>query len=355
MACSAAVTATGIWPINCSLAATPPHGTAHTAAPAANFATTLASVNRAPLVQVLGLPAASDVEMLRTQLEPGSTALWWRISLSSFNFSSQSQARDSNGTIRESILLDGELTRLALTARKKMGERAAFALTIPYIAHHSGNADQAIEQWHRLFGLPNSNRDLREQDLLVYDYQRDGQQRLRLDRNVAGIGDINLEWQQLLGKSAAGTATALRLGIKIPSGDADKFSGSGSGAAYAEFAAAGRTGTAALWRWQASGGLLLSEGGGLLGDLRRKAIVFGSAALARRIDQRWQLKAQLESHSKAYRSDTNEIGKQGLQLALGLGLQASPAMQWELFFTEDLITRSSPDFGLGISLRYLPR
>ncbi|MBT8139021.1 MAG: DUF3187 family protein [Gammaproteobacteria bacterium] len=314
--------------------------------------TLLASGNRAPLMQIVGLPLPLDLEQFRAQIDNPARPAWWRINVSNASLSSQSSVRDSNNVLRERILQDGEMARLDITARWMSGRRSGVVLNVPLIAHHSGNMDQAIERWHSLFGLPNSNRDIRRRDSIEYVYERDGQELMRLDRNVSGLGDLQLEWQTLLGDDSTAIKKAARLGVKLPTGDKNKLTGSGAAAAHAEFSAAGVLERIPAMRWQLSVGAVWMEGGGVLNDLRRPAAITARASLAKKFTKKWQLQAQLEGHSRIYRSSTDEIGRAGLQLSLGAGRALGKRSSIEIYFTEDVLTRSSPDVGIGATLRH---
>ncbi|NND39948.1 MAG: hypothetical protein HKO06_10165, partial [Pseudomonadales bacterium] len=79
--------------------------------------TLLASGNRAPLMQIVGLPLPLDLGQFHAQLSSPARATWWRINLSNASISSQSSVRDSSNALRERILQDGEMARLDITAR----------------------------------------------------------------------------------------------------------------------------------------------------------------------------------------------------------------------------------------------
>ncbi|NNC54552.1 MAG: DUF3187 family protein, partial [Pseudomonadales bacterium] len=315
----------------------------------------LSSDNRAPLVQVLGLPSPIDIGLFRAQLNSQLRSPWWRVNFSNISVSSQSKVLAGNGAERERILQDGEMARLEIASRWASSMNSGFMFVVPLIAHHSGNMDQAIESWHKLFGLPNSNRGLRTQDSIEYVYTRDGIELLRLDRNKAGLGDVQLEWLYSAGNAQTTSSKLLRLGVKLPTGQRNNLTGSGSTSAYAEFGSTGRFKRLPALKWQLSAGAVWFEGGGVLAEIRRDSALTAHASVAKRVSSNWQLQAQLESHSRVYHSATDEIGQGGLQLSIGGGRALGKRHSIELYFTEDIVTRSSPDFGLGITLRHFPK
>ncbi len=316
---------------------------------------TLPVSNRNPLVNIHGLPVAPTLAFTQAK-EPNGSPLKLSLNLANYSLSSQSSSKNAEGNAVEAMIFDGELFRSELGIMIALGPHSAVSVTLPYLAHHSGNSDQPIEQWHSIFALPNGNRDQRAQDLLLYEYQVNNAKRVLLERNTSGVGDLQLAWQYALpSRKDAKRLHSLRMNIKLPTGDEARLTGSGTTSASVDW-------TVGQWsseRWprlsgQTTFGALWLGKTGLLKDLRKDWAGYGSGSIAYRLGQRTTIKCQLDLHSALYHSATDELGRVGGQLALGGSVQLSNRFIADLYFTEDIVTSSSPDFGLGVALHYRP-
>lgn len=126
---------------------------------------------------------------------------------------------------REAVLLDGETSRLGIGWRHGFGDRLELGIEIPYVLHESGSLDSFIGRWHGIFGLPEGIRNERPVDRLLFRYEANGEQ-LLLDRNASGLGDVRLLGGWQLADSASGSS-ALRVGLKVPTGGSNDLLGSG--------------------------------------------------------------------------------------------------------------------------------
>ncbi|SVD04821.1 uncharacterized protein METZ01_LOCUS357675, partial [marine metagenome] len=115
--------------------------------------------NLSPFVQTHNLPSARPAKLLKKGT--------MRIRLTSEianNFTSDS----SSG---ESITIDGETWRNQLHISYGLSDRWELGIAIPHIIHDGGSFDGFIEDWHKVFGLPNRNRGAVAQDQLNYHWQ----------------------------------------------------------------------------------------------------------------------------------------------------------------------------------------
>ena len=101
----------------------------------------------------------------------------------------------TNGQSSESLLLDGEIYRAAFKLRYGLSEQSDLSITLPFIAHSGGFADNAISGWHDIFGLPDGNRASRPDNSLNYRYQRNGQNLIEINQSTKGLGDIRLDYR----------------------------------------------------------------------------------------------------------------------------------------------------------------
>ena len=74
----------------------------------------------------------------------------------------------SNNTNAESITIDGETWRNQLQVSYSLTDKWELSIAIPHVAHDGGSFDGFIEDWHKVFGLPNKARRAVAQNKLNY-------------------------------------------------------------------------------------------------------------------------------------------------------------------------------------------
>lgn len=296
--------------------------------------------NRNPLVQVFGLPPARGA-----QLRAADT---WTVDgrLEIAN----SFSRSTPG--REKIVIDAETYRGELGLQYGFSENWELGLRVPWIHHDGGWMDGFIEDWHDFWGLPNSNRDKYPRDRLDIRYLDGDRTVLEFDDSDGGIGDVSLDLGYRL-PAGAGGDWSLRGGIKLPTGDSDKLSGSGAADAYLGLyhSRPQLFGSQSLALHLAAGVLLLGDGD-LIDSRQEDAAVYGNLGLAWRLHEAFALKAQLDGHTAVYDSNTRELGKGSAQLVFGFSWQ--PATRWQLDFSmaEDIYVDTAPDIVFQFGLRW---
>lgn len=302
--------------------------------------------NMSPLVQIFGLPAAGSARILQRGEGEGS-----------FTFDlANNFAVDSKGT--ERLTLDGELYRLALGTRFGFGYGLEGGIEIPWVAQSGGILDGFIEGWHRFFGLPRGDREDYPRNRLLYSYQRDGQEKLRLDDSGSGIGDIRLLAGVRLyddGKEAP-RAVALRAGLKLPTGDSGQLRGSGSTDFSLWLSASDdyRVGSGHLTLFGAAGGVVMSKGD-VLPDQQRNLAAFGILGMGWSPAEWIALKFQVNSNTPLYMgSELRELNMQTVQLIAGATFAFSEKTALDIGISEDVIVRTSPDvaFHLGLKRKF---
>jgi len=309
-------------------------------------ATPFYTFNQSPLVQIFGLPAAESA----TIQKPGQ---FWGL-LSSDLASNYTFADDG----REKILLDGESYRTTFVVRYGIAERFEVGADLPLVGYGGGFLDGLIEGWHDVFGLPQGGRKQAPRDRLVFDYQRDGRDRLHLTDGNFGLGDLRLNgaWQLYQdGQAGSGRALALRASLKLPTGSSERLRGSGS----TDFAlwltgcddylvAEGRMHLALF----GAAGLLALTDGEVLTDRQNHLVGFGSFGAGWSPRDWIAFKAQLSTHSPFFRSDLRELGWTTLQFLFGGTLSFTPRTALDIGFSEDVRVSTSPDLGLHLGLSH---
>ena len=103
------------------------------------------------------------------------------------------------GNDHEELVIDGEIWRLNLHYRHRIGDDWTVSIDVPWYRHSAGFLDDAVDAWHGLTNLPDGNRNLRGEDELPYLYKVDDQRRYVFAAHH-GLGGI---WRVRCGLAAA--------------------------------------------------------------------------------------------------------------------------------------------------------
>lgn len=304
------------------------------AAPAVPFQTR----DQNPLSLIYGLPTptAADIAV------PGSFATIWSANVSN------SIIIDRAGN--EFLLVDGETYEADLTAAYGIGENWALHVKLPLIGYSPGNLDKPIEEYHDWFGLNQGNRLDNPRDRLLFIYQRNGVEQLRLDRRQSGLGDIQLFAGRRMHSSPHSSYSAWT-GIKLPTGDSDNFTG--SGATDISVWGAGRRELREQWQLYGTIGLLFLGEGDILPELQEDVVFFGSLGTQWQYWQPVAIKTQLEWHTGFYKDTGTRLLGDVLQLTFGTTWEISPTLFFDFAIAEDIKEEASPDVNFNFTLRVL--
>tara|TARA_R110000824_G_scaffold288508_1_gene476422 strand:- start:2638 stop:3570 length:933 start_codon:yes stop_codon:yes gene_type:complete len=292
--------------------------------------------NQNPLVRIFGLPAAESAKILESGQETSHISLDWA---SNFTF----EARPD-----EQIYIDGESAQIDIRWRYGF-DLWEFGVDVNYSRYSGGFLDSTIENWHDWFNLPNGGRETALRNQVRYEYSRDAIQHLSISTGHSGFGDTRLTAAYQI-KTESRFDMALRGGVKIPTGESDTLLGSGGtdlNIAYLlgdDFS---------LSKYRASyilsAGMLYTEAGDVLASNREKVVFYSNASFIKDIAERWQLKLQLDGHSKFYKSNLPQLGE-ALQFSIGGSYTINQDLKIDFAFAEDIITDSSSDINFHLSL-----
>jgi hypothetical protein len=126
----------------------------------------------------------------------------------------------------ETLVLDGETTRVTLDYRYGLSDRLEIGIRLPYVWHESGSLDPLVKSWHDALGLPLGSRRDRDNNQLEFSYSDSAETLIDYQRNSNGRGDIRVLAGWLM-TDGPNYSSALRFGLKLPTGDAGDFHGSG--------------------------------------------------------------------------------------------------------------------------------
>ena len=288
--------------------------------------------NHNPFLQVFGLPKFQTAELVRPDR---------------FDFAfSYDITNDSDEAERPSgdLVIDSETQTIALSLRHRVFERMELGIDVPYVSHSGGTLDSLIKDWHSLVGLSNSMREGPD-DQLQLSYALDGVTYYEMLAPASGVGDVQLsaafQWQHV----------TLRAGIKLPTGDPDKLTGSGA-ADVSLGLYANRTTTLFDRAFDYSGfvGVLVLGDGDVMPEFQESTVPYGGLALRWHATERLSLATQLSLQGSYFDIDIDEIGGSTVQFSIGGDYRFKRTLL-RLAIVEDIAADASPDFALHLSIR----
>jgi hypothetical protein len=264
-----------------------------------------------------------------------------------FNWGNSAFAQASGS---ESLLVDAETRELNLSVGHGLGERFALRLQLPYRYTGGGSLDDFIDHWHDFFNLPQGARPSLPIDAIHIAYRRNGETPIDIRSAASGIGDVRAAagYQWL---DATNTSIAAWLDLKLPTGDADKLTG--SGATDVSLLVAGEHRFSQRWSVFGQLGMSYLGSGDLLPDQQRHFVGSGLLGVDVRVWRGLGFKLQLDGHSGAF-SNTS-LDYLGEATILTLGGDYRFASDWLLDFgvSEDVAVGTAPDvvFVFGVRRR----
>lgn len=248
----------------------------------------------------------------------------------------------------EQLIVDAEIREARMTIGHAWPNGFAAQLELPYRYTGGGVLDDAIDSWHDLFDLPEGARASLPKDRIRIAYARNGAVLLDVDSPASGLGDASLDfgysWQ-----SAAATAVAVWLSVKLPTGDADRLTG--SGATDVSLAIAGEHRLNEDWSLFAQVGATRLGDGDRLTEQQRDVVWSGFAGVGWRAWRGLELKAQLDAHTAVFdKADLDFLGD-ALVLTVGGDYRFESGWQFDLAVSEDIAVESASDVVFVLGLR----
>lgn len=300
--------------------------------------------NQSPLVQIYGLPSAESATV-----QPVGKAL----ALLSLDVANTSYDWE---TAQEKLILDGESERMTLALRYGIARGVELGMDVPVVAYSGGIFDGFIEEWHRIFGLPQGSRTETKEDRLLFEYDKNGQERLRMDNSTVRLGDVRVSggWQLYHDGGVNPKAVALRASLKLPTGSSSRLTGSGS--TDLALWLSGSSDYSLSWGhatfFGALGGMAMTDGQ-VLKDQRENLVGFGSLGAGWSPMEKFALKVEFSSHTPFYSdSDMKPLTSPAVVLLFGGTYAFSPVTALDIALAEDLNVEASPDVALHLGLSH---
>lgn len=302
----------------------------------------LYSFNQSPLIQIYGLPSLGEAKVL----PQGESELALRLQIAN-NFTGAQSAS-------EYLNLDGETHRLTLSWRQGLANGTEWGFELPYLSHNGGFLDRSIETFHDTFHLPQGGRTAVARNQISYVYIRNGVDLINVTHSVNGTGDLRLNAAKQIDSNEAsgGNVTALRMSLKLPTGDAAELLGSGS-TDLAIWLSTATTHPSSDWNLYGGGGILLMSEGRVLPLQQRNQVGFGTLGLSRTFFPHLAINGQLNAHSSFYDyTHFRQLNSYAVQGLAGLNWEFSPRKFLEFSVSEDLIIDTSPDVVFTLSTNF---
>lgn len=258
-----------------------------------------------------------------------------------------------NSSPLETLLFDGETLRLSVGWRREFG-RWDLGVDVPFLSHDDGFLDSTIEGWHDAFGLPNGNRDRRPNDVLAFQWTRDGAALIDRTESASGIGDARLTLGRTLytGDDWRFGARAL---AKFATGDADDLTGSGDndftlGLTFEHDALLG----AENWRLSSAVALTVPGDSDLLGVEVEDQVASARVTVVWQASPAVAVGARVRTRERIVRSELREVGEGATALDAWLGFRLGDKRQLTLGVSEDIRVDSQPDVVFRLAFDFSP-
>ena len=299
--------------------------------------------NQSPLVQIFGLPSIGNP----TVLPPKKADVRMILDYAS------NYAEDSNPREKYSSGWRKRPHHPGCPLRDY--RKFEVGVAIPYLVEGGGFLDSFIIDYHNTFGFPQGGRDQAPRNRLLYQYQKDGQQLLKINQSSQGIGDIQFMggFQLYESPMKSSRAIALRTSLKLPTGDSGQLHGSGS-TDLALWITAGDDYKVAVGHFAFFGaaGIMGMTKGNVLPDQQRNGVGFGSLGAGWSPLRWFALKVQANGHTSFYKdSGLRELNASSVQLTVGGTLAFTERISLDLGVTEDVIVKTAPDVVFHLALR----
>lgn len=291
--------------------------------------------NQSSLARAAALPALGQGSVLQSgAVESGVTLDW-------------NNEFFMRSTAREDLILDGETQRLSLRYQRGLGHGLEWSLELPLLFSGGGVLDGPIENWHSVFGLPNSNRSDAPRNRYRLRYVRDGVTVVDITDGNSGAGDVRIGagWQLTKGWT-------LRALVQLPTGSRSQLSGGHAGAALWTDLALPLS-DAGRFKLTLSAGASVANKSGPLSAQQRPLVAVAGAVLNVPLYGALDGVVQVNGHSKLYQGSTlAPLAGVGLPLLIGLRWPRGDLV-FDVAISEDPSVDASPDFGLlfGVQLK----
>jgi hypothetical protein len=294
--------------------------------------------NQHPVVALYGLPSPLPARLPATQATRIAGVINWS------NFATTETQDDVH------LTLDGEAFEVRAHVDHSFAGRFALHAELAYRNLSEGSLDGLVDSWHQVFGLPNGSRSRLPEDQLLLEYRTGEISALYISENSGGFADMPVAaGYQLL--AADSSAVATWLSVKVPTGKAADFTG--SGAIDVALSIAAEHHLAEQWQLFGQANVAWLGDGDLLPDEQES---YAWSALAGVTWNAWRtldLTIQFEANSAVLSTGLEELDGDAVILTFGGSYRTAGAWQFDLGVSEDIEVGASPDVVFSFAVRRL--
>ena len=254
------------------------------------------------------------------------------------------------------FFVDADVTRVSVVAALRLAPGLSAAVEIPWISFSAIHGDGFIESFHRAFGFGDSEERLsfpRNRFQIVLQ-SPEGPLRF-VDRTPSsGLGDavVTASWR---GETTGGWRLEADLALKVPTGDADQFRGSGSVDGGLLLGTSRSFGSSKRWTFRAEGGVVLPGSTRGANPLALDPSAFFRLLVAGQVrvwSRTWISVAGVAEQSPLHRQSIGDVTAAGVAASLGLAQRVHGLGLLELSITEHLPSfGDTPDVAATLRLR----
>ena len=245
-----------------------------------------------------------------------------------------------------------EQLRSGLFLRYGLTDRLEVAMEIPLLYRYQGFLNGAVSQVERLTSGLSPARAALKNTGFVYNLTKNGQTLFSGSDGQLGLGDITLSSKyQVVTEQGWVPGLSLRVAVKVPSGDEERFFGSG----HADVGVGLAIEKKIADRWILYGNLNGIVPTGPVAGLSVNPEMSAIAAVEYLWTPAFSLVAQFDYYSSPFRNTGTQILDGGVtEVVIGYNYQLRPNLVWQLYGVEnlDFITGSAADFTLSTLVTY---
>lgn len=288
---------------------------------------------------VLGMPGDRA-----TVLEKG--ALDIRVELADTSSIFKEDTARVSATMKFETVRSGVFLRYGLTKRLELG------LEVPALHRYRGFLEGAITATERATsGLAPARKALKNEGY-AFNVSRDGQTLFSAGEGQLGLGDITLLSKfQVLTQNRETPTVALRFALKVPSGDARRFFGSG----HTDLGAGVAVEKTLTSNWIAYANVNGVLPTGTVSGLTLSPVLSGIAAVEYLWSPALSVVAQFDYYSSPFRDTGARMLDRGVtELTAGFSYRLRKDLLWQVYGVEnvDFITGSAADLTLSTLVTY---
>jgi hypothetical protein len=248
----------------------------------------------------------------------------------------------------ETIYLDYEAYRFNLSYQYGLNKNWNVKIDVPVMHQSGGIFDSPIDSFHKLMGLPKGQRSSIKDNQYNVIYNSQSQTRIDLDKSSTTLGDIQLAAARTLLNNEQ-TSLSLWAGLKLPTGNKNKLSGSGA-ADVSSWLALNQQLTQS-WLININTGIVIPGSNKYKNMPIANSVAYGHLMLGWLASDSISLKLQLQGHTSYYKKSDLKILGDTYMLTFGTSIKLNQCNQLDIAMSEDIKVNATPDVSLLINWR----